>query len=132
MRETNLTLEKAIGISQVDEESKKQANILKDETTTTQLSMAIMKDKEEQNTLKRHRSEDTVRSQHRCKKCGTLHKWAECIAFGKKCLKCGKLGHFAKCCRTPRKVEAITDKEDHSQFVGGITQKAKTDTDKNG
>ena len=69
---------------------------------------------------------------HRCKKCGTLHKWAECIAFGKKCLKCGKLGHFAKCCRTPRKVEAITDKEDHSQFVGGITQKAKTDTDENG
>ena len=100
----------------MDEESKKQANILKDETTTTESTMAIMKDKEEQNTLKRHRSEDTVRSQHRCKKCGTLHKWAECIAFGKKCLKCGKLGHFAKCCRTPRKVEAITDKEDHSQF----------------
>ena len=56
----------------------------------------------------------------------------ECIAFGGKCLKCGKLGHFAKCCRTPRKVEAITDKEDHSQFVGGITQKSKTDTYENG
>ena len=71
-------LEKAIGISQVDEESKKQAKVLKDETTTIQSIMAIMKDKEEQNTLKRHRSEDTVRSQHRCKKCGTLYKWAEC------------------------------------------------------
>ena len=71
-------LEKAISISQVDEESKKQAKILKDETTTTQSMMAIMKDKEEQNTLKRHRSEDTVRGQHRCKKCGTLYKWAEC------------------------------------------------------
>eukprot|EP00731_Ephydatia_muelleri_P007982 Em0004g320a len=53
-------LEKAIGISQVDEESKKQAKVLKDETTTTQSTMAIMKDKEEQNTLKRHRSEDTT------------------------------------------------------------------------
>ncbi|KAL5488586.1 hypothetical protein EMCRGX_G017553 [Ephydatia muelleri] len=99
LRETNLTLEKAIGISQVDEESKKQAKILKKETTTTESTMAIMKDKEEQNNWKRHRSEDTVRSQH----------------------------------RTPRKVAAITDKEDHSQFVEGITQKAKTDnTDENG
>ena len=63
LRETNLTLEKAIGISQVDEESKKQAKILNDETTTTEsiMSMAIMKDKEEQNNQKRHRSEDTVR-----------------------------------------------------------------------
>ena len=70
-------LEKAIGISQVDEESKKQAKILKDETTTTQSMMAIMKDKE-QNTLKRHRSEETVRGQHRCRNSGTLYKWAEC------------------------------------------------------
>ena len=31
LRETNLTLEKAIGISQVDKESKKQAKILKDD-----------------------------------------------------------------------------------------------------
>ena len=128
MNETNLTLEKAIGISQVDEESKKQAKILKDETTTTESTMAIMKDKEEQNNRKRHRSEDTVRSQHRCKKCTN---WLSASYLGKNVSNVA-LGHFAKCCRTPRKVAAITDKEDHSQFVGGITQKAKTDTDGNG
>ena len=83
LRETNLTLEKAIGISQVDEESKKQVKILKDETTTVESTMAIMKVKEEQNNRKCHRGEETVREQHRCKKCGTIHKWDECIAFGK-------------------------------------------------
>ena len=29
-------------------------------------------------------------------------------------------------------MEAITNKEDHSQFVGGISQKTKADTDENG
>ena len=46
-------------------------------------------------------------------------------------VKCGKLGHFAKCCRTPRIVETIIDKADHSQFVGGISQKTKIDTHEN-
>ena len=131
LRETNLALKKAIGIRQVDEESKKQVKILKDETTAVESTMEIMKD-EEQNSRKRHRGEETVRNQHRCRKCGTLHKWGECIAFGKKCLKCGKLGHFAKCCRAQRKVETITNVADHSQFVGGISQNTKADTDENG
>ena len=50
LRETNLTLEKAVSISQVDEESRKQVKTLKDETTTTESTMAIMKDKEERNS----------------------------------------------------------------------------------
>ena len=63
-------------------------------------------------------------NQHRCKKCGTVHKWAECFVFGKMWQ---TIGHFAKCCRTPRKVETIIDKADHSQFAGGISQKTKID-----
>ena len=50
LRETNLTLEKAVSISQVDEESRKQVKTLKDETTTTESTMAIMKDREERNS----------------------------------------------------------------------------------
>lgn len=57
-----------------------------------------------------------------CKRCGYIHKWKNCPAFGKTCAACGKQNHFAKMCskRQGIKIVQVNDNEIEDNFDGYV------------
>ena len=47
-----------------------------------------------------------------CHNCGTVHPKRKCPAYGKKCLNCGKFNHFAKWCKSRKKIDTLSKKEE--------------------
>ena len=47
----------------------------------------------------------------KCSKCGTVHEFRNCPAFGKKCMACGKQNHFARCCHGQDSSKNISTKK---------------------
>ena len=141
LRESELTLKKAIDICRATEVSLEQAKSL----TSTQEEMspeinAVKRDQQngptkykhrKNNREKRHPQNETVM----CGRCGGKHgKQQTCPAIGATCHKCKKLNHYSKMCKTrltnERKVhsheaaekqrEKNADSESDDFFIGAI------------
>ena len=86
LRETDLTLERAVALAQRSEASKSQVKAMSSNTY-----LAYKCDDIQQKT-------DPPRL-FICGRCGKLHKPKSCPAYGQKCGICQKFHHFAKMCR---------------------------------
>lgn len=105
LRESNLTLEKAIDLCRAAETAKAQIQAM----TTTGQERAIhavnkTKGKDSQQ-WKQGRRQQTQSFNNKgkdqaCRKCGKSHRPRQCPAFGVSCRKCGKLNHYAKMCES--------------------------------
>jgi transposase InsO family protein len=50
-----------------------------------------------------------------CSKCGTIHAFKHCPAFGATCFKCNKFNHFARMCYVGKQVHSVVEKVGLSQ-----------------
>ena len=108
VRETELTLEKAINICKATEASKEQIRSLGDGKPN---NIDALKKKSFKKTWKSKSDRDrTQESKHErnfkrksdknCGNCGRKHPPKACFAYGKRCNRCQKLGHFQSYCRS--------------------------------
>ena len=130
LRETDLTLEKAIEICRANEATATQMKTLgaSNVTNPTADSMEI----DTVNTSTR----GVIQKQH-CERCGSWHKQQQtCPALGAECHKCGKRNHFARVCKSKTKKtektrlynieqEESSDEYDH-MFVATIHTPSKS------
>ena len=101
---SDLTLERAIEVARVDEDSVQQ---LKEMTDETEQFVHTVKKKNW-----RHKDSKSNAATHTCGRCGRQHGDAPCPAMGKVCRKCNAKNHFEKMCRSKKKMtNAHTSKE---------------------
>lgn len=107
LRESNLTLEKAVDLCRAEETAKAQIQAM----TTTGQERAIhavnkTKGKDIQQWKQGQRQQtqscNNKRKDHTCRKCRKSHPPRQCPAFGVSCRKCGKLNHYAKMCESAK------------------------------
>lgn len=67
----------------------------------------------------------TDKRSHECRRCGNIHEWKKCPAWGEECKKCKGKNHFAKCCTTKT---AATQEVVVEKTVYSINGKSKTKT----
>ena len=98
LRETELTLQKAIDICRAADVSRQQVK-----TISNQKAPNI--DVVRQDYKRANRGQQKLPNNHKperqrkqCGNCGRSHEAKRCPAYGKPCNKCHKLGHFAKLC----------------------------------
>lgn len=100
LRETDLTLEKAIKLCRITEQSKEQSKIFRS-PTTEEISINPVK--------KAQPPVNTGKSKHKdCKRIIKCRFWAmshdrgNCPAYGATCLKCNGRNHYGRCCLKPK------------------------------
>lgn len=94
LRESQLTLTKAIELCRATEVSKSQSQVLQHEVHVNTLKS---RNKTNSSSAGSSRFESTSSDCLMCKFCGYKHgKGANCPAFGKTCAKCQGRNHFAK------------------------------------
>ncbi|XP_068674514.1 uncharacterized protein [Montipora foliosa] len=96
LRETDLTLEKAVKLCRITEQSKEQSKIFISPTTQTDNIDAVKKGEPPVDTVK-SKNEDSRRIM-KCKFCATSHDRGNCPAYGATCHKCNGRNHYARCC----------------------------------
>ena len=96
LRETDLTLEKAVKLCRITEQSKEQSKIFISPTTPTGNIDAVKKGEPPVDTVK-SKNEDSRRIM-KCKFCATSHDRGDCPAYGATCHKCNGRNHYARCC----------------------------------
>ena len=108
LRDSNLTLAKAIQTCQIYESSEQNAaefskpvvdEIKRKQSKHTGTKSSVVKSR----TAPRQTPPDTSRHTRTCRNCGSTHKPKQCPAYGRKCNACGKLNHYAKMCRSGKK-----------------------------
>ena len=101
LRETELTLQKAVQLGHAAEETKRHVKELQKEIDDKSLVDTVHKEKFDGNGKKnvpRSSSGYGKSLIKNCKFCSYTHKHGNCSAYGKKCKNCLKPNHFAKCC----------------------------------
>nr|XP_049699920.1 uncharacterized protein K02A2.6-like [Helicoverpa armigera] len=127
LRESDLTLTKAIKICKAAELAEEQIKKIDNEPGTSTVNSVKKKNRSgsvseketrwKKNTRKDKSDKEFTRSTEQrfqeknkqqqelktekmidCKRCGFHHSIRRCPAYGKKCMKCGKLNHFARKC----------------------------------
>ena len=120
LKESELTLQKAVDICRANEAATSQLKILNSDATNKEpVDQEVL-------TVQKRRSDEPRRSQ--CDKCGNQHqRFQKCPAYGMECYNCGRKNHFSKVCRSRsrttqyRKVHIVThDETDPSDdlFIG--------------
>ena len=94
LRETDLSLEKAIRLCRITEQSKKQSKVVDAPTGQTSSVETVKKTSP---TVETEKTEDW-RKIAKCKFCGSAHNGGNCPAYGVKCYKCHGRNHYARCC----------------------------------
>lgn len=124
LRESDLTLEKAISLSKSLELSKLQVKKLLAEETASSLdlcSSALSKVPKEKEPLLASGTASAVVSATSatgrfggrvCWRCDSRHEFKKCPAFDSECFRCKRKGHFAKMC----KVKTINEVSDKGEF----------------
>lgn len=105
LRQTNLTLEKAVSISSIAEQSNERIKELAQSHSSTEVHAVQRKYSKGKFTPKHTQQPNNGadKQQSPCGKCGSKHRRNPregCPAFGQVCHKCGKDNHFAKACRS--------------------------------
>ena len=91
LRESDLSLTKAIDLCRAAEATQQQLRAIKAGTDITSAVQTVS-------------SISTSAQVHKnCGNCGGQHAHKPCPAHGKACRNCGKLNHFASCCRSRKK-----------------------------
>lgn len=144
LQDDNLTLEKAVKLCAILEQSKAETL----EIVNKEERIDVVRTRRRQDT--RQRAEYKSRSSSRsgkyrsssrtnqfgksksfindCTRCGSNHPINKCLAYGKQCTACLKMNHFsAKCKSRVDSVENITDTVD-SLFIGSV-EKVATEVD---
>lgn len=119
LKETDLTLEKAIKMCQASESAKAQIKTFSKENETVEVD-AVQRTKPKVTYAKKKEARPKQESGN-CERCGMKHAPKQCPAFGKECRKCGGKNHFAKCCFSKKRVqlgvkESDSDEEDDTAF----------------
>ena len=113
---SDLTLERAIEVARVDEDSVQQ---LKEMTDETEQGVHAVKKRNW-----RHKDSKSNAATHTCGRCGRQHGDAPCPAIGKVCRKCNAKNHFEKMCRSKKKVT----NRSHKQRVNTVDDFDSSDT----
>lgn len=105
LRESNLTLEKAIDLCRAAETTKAQIQAMTtrgQERATHAVNNIKGKDIQQwkQGPRQQAQSFNNKGKDQMCRKCGKSHPPRPCPAFGVSCQKCGKLNHYAKMCES--------------------------------
>ena len=129
LRETELSLEKAIQPGQAAEETKKHASEL-------QSIKPHPVDSVDSTTNKTQDQQSSTRANffEKCRFCGRGHKRGSCYAYNKRCNSCGSLHHFACFCPQPnptinrtravREINTLRDDQTATEqefFIGEIS-----------
>ena len=133
LRETGLTLDKAVDICRAAEAAKSQMRVMG--TTQTEASvqalskMAVGSEKYKLSKKRKQRPPDRAQTfnANACRKCGGTHKPRQCPAYGAVCHKCSKQNHFAKVCTSSQdrldSVKRVNQlkREVESLFIGTVS-----------
>ncbi|CAB4036530.1 uncharacterized protein K02A2.6-like [Paramuricea clavata] len=112
LRERKLTLDKALEVCQINEQSEEQLKVLNDVQSVKAIGKynksGNYRSKLDANRRRdfKHNGGNKQEQVSCCGKCGKSHPAKECPAFGKKCFKCDKKNHFAKFCKS-KKIHAV-------------------------
>ncbi|CAL9686008.1 unnamed protein product [Knipowitschia caucasica] len=106
LKETDLTVEKAVRICQASESTKLQLKTFDNDCEPAAVD-AIKKGARETEKRRFRDTKDKKRDKRDCERCGNKHAPKQCPAYGKDCRKCGGRNHFAKCCFAKRKVHMV-------------------------
>ena len=113
LRESDLTLNRAIDMCRASEQATCQLRELDHDSEVVQYTKhnkSNHKNNKAQNEKKSRGSNVT-----NCQYCGRSHKKGQCPAFGKKCNKCKQIGHFGKMCATRSKSQELNMCEENSE-----------------
>ena len=104
LKETDLTLSKAIRICQISELTEKYSKILSTPKTATTASVDAVQIKHKKVYSKMRHTMKENSSVSSCRNCGGTHpaKRDQCPAFGQQCHNCGKQNHFKSQCRSTK------------------------------
>ena len=98
LRETDLSLEKAINLCRITEQSKEQSKVFDSPTAQANSIDTVKKTRVPVETEKT----DDVKRKVKCKFCGSFHNRGSCPAYGATCHKCNGRNHNARCCLKSR------------------------------
>ena len=127
LREREVTLDKALEVCQINEQSEEQLKVLNDvqrvKTIGKHNKSGNYHSKLDANRRRdfKHNSSNKQEQVSCCGKCGKSHPVKECPAFGKKCFKCDKKNHFTKF-RKSKKIHAVdkASTDDEPLFIGAV------------
>lgn len=112
LRETDVTLDKAVKICQSVEAAQRHLKVLDSSSTEPATEVAYVNHKKTFNSQQGQKGKPKGRSSGKrfkrkstptaCTRCGNMHEYnkEKCAAYGKTCSKCGRPNHFAHYCRT--------------------------------
>lgn len=125
LRETDLTLQKAIDTCRAAETSTQQMKAI--QGMSAEGNVDIVKKKVLKNKPNKAVEHKPVNS-HECGKCGYKHEPRKCPAFGKFCKNCNRKNHFAKKCKSKKMHELQENDSDSEIFLDSVeTDKHVTD-----
>ena len=93
----SLTLLRVSEMARASEASKEQMKTLRGETSKNPSSLHVDEVKTKSN------SRNERRKTYNCWKCGTVHMYRQCPAFGAQCRKCKGYNHYAKNCNSSKR-----------------------------
>ncbi|XP_046858591.1 uncharacterized protein K02A2.6-like [Xenia sp. Carnegie-2017] len=128
LRETSLTLDKALNICSANELSEQQVKDLTNYQDVDELkARKNLKTSRGSYTNLSQTKEDQHREQrfvlkNNCRNCGGKHLPKQCPAFGKICHKCHKKNHFARVCltSTQKSQRTVHEVSDEELFIGAV------------
>lgn len=127
LKENQLTLQRAVSLCQIAEETDQAMDKL------TSRADAVNRRKQPQSRGTERRDKEKPKKKEdkskKCDRCGYVHKSTgpkACPALGATCRNCGKKNHFASVCRSPQ-VNTVLEEEDlTASFLGSISEKSRS------
>ena len=123
LRETDLTLQKAVDICRAAEASSQQLKVLQTASAGASGSnIDFVRKKSDKNKLMKNTENRPAASQQKqkCGKCGYKHEPRKCPAFGKICMNCKKKNHFMRQCRSKKMHELQENDSDTDIFLDSV------------
>ena len=123
LRETELTLQKAIDVCRAAETSSQQMKVIQSTSSEANGSNVdfvkknIVKSKSVKNTDNKPAG-STIKQ--KCGKCGCKHEPRKCPAFGKLCHNCKKKNHFSTVCKNKKMHELQENDYDSDIFLDSV------------
>lgn len=123
LRETDLTLQKAVDICRAAEASSQQLKVLQTASAGASGSnIDFVRKKSDKNKPMKNTENRPAASQQKqkCGKCGYKHEPRKCPAFGKICMNCKKKNHFMRQCRSKKMHELQENDSDTDIFLDSV------------
>ena len=117
-----MTLEKAVEINRIEEVTRRQMLLLKNEKDVDYINKRSWKQSSKATKSETKKDKDEKVSTRniqnkKCSYCGKQHKPRSCPAYGQICRKCKKKNHWASCCRSKSINEATKENYDDDDFL---------------